>query len=197
MGVERGRNSDWAWSLPAGGGLKAESIKGKTCGRARRQARSQTTYVVRKQQLLLQQHVVHLGVSAGQLGSVCGLPCGAQPHSLVAVSEFCFCFFPFCNLTSLPLPPLWEPGLLCVWFFFVFSMGQEQRHFWMVHWCLCFLGSIPSAAGNHYRYLWKNCYPCYLGHMGYGVGHAEVRPGMQSCYLHHYREALSWSTAEQ
>lgn len=47
----------------------------------------------------------------------------------------------------------------------------------MLLWCFCFLGSIPGAAGNHYRYQWRSCYPCYLGRAGYSVGHAEMRPG--------------------
>lgn len=47
----------------------------------------------------------------------------------------------------------------------------------MLLWCFGFLGGIPGAAGNHYRYQWRSCYPCYLGRGGSSIGHAEMRPG--------------------
>lgn len=47
----------------------------------------------------------------------------------------------------------------------------------MLLWCFGFLGGIRGAAGNHYRYLWRNCYRCYLGRAGYGVAPPEMRPG--------------------
>lgn len=59
-------------------------------------------------------------------------------------------------------------------------MGHKQQaEFWILLFCCAaVLHSIPQATALHYRYLWRNCYPCYLGQAGYGsVGHSERRPG--------------------
>ena len=46
-------------------------------------------------------------------------------------------------------------------------------------WCLGLLGGLARVAGTHYRYLWRSCYPCYLGQAGYpvGTGDGSQRPG--------------------
>lgn len=56
-------------------------------------------------------------------------------------------------------------------------MGRERGRLWMLLCCFGFLGGIPGTAGSHYHYLWRSCYPCYLGRAGYGAGHGERRPG--------------------
>lgn len=44
-------------------------------------------------------------------------------------------------------------------------------------WCLGLLGGLARVAGTHYRYLWRGCYPCHLGQVGYPVSAGDRRPG--------------------
>lgn len=44
-------------------------------------------------------------------------------------------------------------------------------------WCLGLLGSPVGVTGTHYRYLWRNCYPCHLSQAGYPVSTGDQRPG--------------------
>jgi hypothetical protein len=46
-----------------------------------------------------------------------------------------------------------------------------------VLWCLGLLGGLARVAGTHYRYFWRNCYPCHLGQAGYPVSAGDQRPG--------------------
>lgn len=84
-------------------------------------------------------------------------------------TRLCSFAFHWVGVRLCPPPP---PLIL----FRLSTMGQDLRQLGVALWWVGVLQGISGAFSLHYRYLWRNCYPCYLGHTGYD--HSALRPGM-------------------